>query len=117
MQIAISSFFHYFTPMFKKIESIFEILFSSDGITVKARNLPHRTVSVHKLPLSRVVYNTPLSISLFKNSFAPLFKWSRSEKCHFYVIRYSAGKKVSGADVNAVNGYFYPDTSLIYQPQ
>jgi hypothetical protein len=100
-----------------KAESIFELLFSTTGVTVTNRALAHRQQDQAMLPLGNVRYDIDLPLEEFKAQLQPLYRWSVREKCRFYVIRHSAEKATRNDLINAVGGYFYPDTSIIYKPK
>lgn len=98
-----------------KTESIFEITFSPTGVTVTNRALRHRQEDQAKLPLGHVQYDTDLSLEVFKAQFAELLKWSNTQNCRFYVIRYSKDRATRNDLINSVGYYFYPDSSIIYR--
>lgn len=100
-----------------KAESIFELLFSTTGVTVINRALPHRQEAQAQLPLGNVRYDVDLPLEEFKTQLQPLYLWSVREKCRFYVIRYSTEKATRNDLINTAGGYFYPDSRIIYKPK
>ena len=100
-----------------KAESIFELLITSDGILIKNRHLSHRKTAIADLPLSSVSYGKVLPLSDFQSAVRPLYQWSVDHKCRFYVIRFSSVQSAPIQLVNAINGYFYPDSTIQYRPQ
>lgn len=100
-----------------KAESIFELLFSTTGVTVTNRALPHRQEAQAMLPLGNVRYDVDLPLEEFKAQLQPLYRWSVREKCRFYVIRYTAERATRNDLINTADGYFYPDSSIIYKPK
>lgn len=98
-----------------KSESIFEVLISSTGITITNRALPHRQEQQASLPLAQVRYDTDLPIEEFRAQLRDLYNWSIREKCRFYVIIFSSERATRNDLLNAVYGYFYPDSTIRYR--
>lgn len=95
-----------------KTESIFEILIKPGGIVVYDRDLPRRTTDKADLPLESVHYNVELQLRDFQKQLRPLYLWSVRQKCRFYVIIFSSEDTIRANLVNAVNAFFYPDSSI-----
>lgn len=95
-----------------KTESIFEVVLKPGGIVVHDRDLPHRAADKAALPLEAVQYETELPLEDFQWQLRPLYLWSVEQKCRFYVIIFSSDSSVRTDLVNAVNGFFYPDSRI-----
>jgi hypothetical protein len=95
-----------------KAESIFELTITANGIRIKDHQLPNRTADRALLPLTKVQLNTELPLSSFKSELRPLFQWSQEKQCRFYVIIFSSVSSAPIDLVNAVNGFFYPDSRI-----
>lgn len=98
-----------------KSESIFEVLLSSTGITITNRALPHRQEQQAALPLAQVQYDRDLPLDEFRTQLRDLYNWSVREKCRFYVIIFSSERATRNDLLNAVYGYFYPDSTIRYR--
>lgn len=99
-----------------KVESIYELVMSESGITIIDRPLPHRASDKAQLPISSVPYNVELSNYEFKLHLQPLYQWSVAHNCRFYVIIASSELSAPIHLVNAVNGFFYPNSRIQYRP-
>lgn len=99
-----------------KTESIFELIISDTGIRVIDRPLPHRGEDKAQLPLSAVRYDAELPQHEFETVLRPLYQWSIDHHCRFYVIIASSEFSAPISLVNAVNGFFYPDSRIQYRP-
>lgn len=98
-----------------KTESIFKLVIGANGIKVEDRNLRDRAADKRSLPLQSVEYNRELSLNAFRREVRPLYRWSVTNQCRFYVIIYSSVQNASIDAVNAVNGFFYPDLQIQYR--
>jgi len=99
-----------------KTESIFELLISDTGIRIIDRPLPHRVEDKARLPLSGVRYDEELPLHEFETALLPLYHWSVDHHCRFYVIIASSEYTAPIYLVNAVNGFFYPDSKIQFRP-
>lgn len=99
-----------------KIESIFELVITANGIGIKDHYLPHRAEDKAQLPLAAVKYDTELLLSTFQSQVRPLYQWSVKNRCRFYVIISSTVENAPIQLVNAVNSFFYPDSRIRYRP-
>ena len=99
-----------------KVESIFELVISDTGIRIIDRPLPHRVEDKSQLPLSAVRYDAELPYYEFQTVLRPLYQWSIDHHCRFYVIIASSKHSAPISLVNAVNGFFYPDSKIQYRP-
>lgn len=99
-----------------KTESIFELVISDTGIRIIDRSLPHRVEDKSQLPLSAVRYDAELPHYEFQTVLRPLYQWSIDHRCRFYVIIASSEYSAPISLVNAVNGFFYPDSKIQYRP-
>jgi len=95
-----------------KTESVFEIEIQPGGILVADRDQPHRVEDKVELPLNGIQYDMALSLREFQTQLRPLYRWSVEHKCRFYVIIFSSDANVRTDFVNAVNGFFYPDSRI-----
>jgi hypothetical protein len=95
-----------------QIESVFIVTFKKEGIVVTDRQLPHRSKERAELPLTGVQFEEALGVEQFRRFLAPLYQWSKEHNCRFYVIRFSTSNEAHVAFVNAVNAFFYPDSSI-----
>lgn len=99
-----------------KPESIFELIISDTGIRIIDRPLPHRVKDKSQLPLYGVRYDAELPNYEFQTVLRPLYQWSIDHRCRFYVIIASSEYSAPISLVNAVNGFFYPDSKIQYRP-
>lgn len=92
-------------------EFIFKVDLTNEGIYLYDSAPAHRGEEKKLLPMSGIVYSKPRSTSQFQNETAPLYDWSQSNECRFYVVIYDK----TGADQKAlfkkllstVEGAFY----------
>jgi hypothetical protein len=96
-----------------KEQSIFELVLTTAGIAVKDRNLPDRAADKAALPIKQLVYDREVPVVTFLDQMRPLYSWSIEHNCRFYVILYSTVPSAPIQSVNAVNGYFYPDSKIL----
>jgi primosomal replication protein N len=99
-----------------KVESIFELLVTGNGIVVKDHYLANRVADKADLPLSGVRYDTELSRAEFLGETRSLYQWSVDHGCRFYVIRFTSVANAPVDLLNAMDAYFYPDSKLKYRP-
>ena len=99
-----------------KPESIFELVISNAGIRIIDRPLPHRVEDKSQLPLFGVRYDAELPNDEFHATIRQLYRWSIDHRCRFYVIIASSEYSAPITLVNAVNGFFYPDSKIQYRP-
>jgi hypothetical protein len=98
-----------------KAESIFELLVTGNGIVIKDHRLANRVADKAKLPLSEVRYGAEVSLADFQGETRALYQWSIDHECRFYVIRFASVKNAPVDLLNAMDAYFYPDSSLQYR--
>jgi hypothetical protein len=99
-----------------KVESIFELVITANGIVIKDHFLPHRVTDKAELPLSNVQYGPELSRPDFLGQTRGVYQWSVDHKCRFYVIRFTTVASAPVDMLNAMDAYFYPDSKLQYRP-
>lgn len=99
-----------------RVESIFELIISESGIRVIDRVPLHRTEEKNHLPLSAVLYEVELDRFEFEAAVRPLYQWSVAHQCRFYVMIASSEHSAPIHLVNAVNGYFYPNSKIQFRP-
>lgn len=68
-----------------KPEYIFDVALTTNGLTIRDRKLPHRKDEQSKLPLDRIIFERELTRTQFLNAAKPLYDWSVSHKCRFFV--------------------------------
>lgn len=99
-----------------KVESIFELVITANGIEVHKRNLAHRAKEMEQLPVGGVQFGKELSVANFRVQSRPLYEWSVAQQCRFYVIIFANVQNARIDLINAINGVFYPDSSIRYRP-
>jgi len=99
-----------------RVESIFELIMSESGIRIIDRAPLHRSEEKKYLPLSGVLYDMELDRFEFEAAVRPLYQWSVAHQCRFYVMIASSEHSAPIHLVNAVNGYFYPNSKIQFRP-
>lgn len=99
-----------------KVESLFELRVTANGIIVKDHALPDRVADEAELPLSTVQYGPELSKAQFLGETHGVYQWSVEHKCRFYVIRFTSVASAPVDLLNAMDAYFYPDSKLQFRP-
>jgi hypothetical protein len=99
-----------------KPESIFDLLIGDSGIRITERDPPYQIPPKSELPLAGIRYDTDLLLHEFDRAVLPLYHWSVAHQCRFYVIIASSDRSAPIHFVNAVNGYFYPDSKIQFRP-
>jgi len=69
-------------------EYIFDVAVLQKGFVIRDRKLPHRIEAQRDLPLGLVNFNEFISSGEFKRQLTPLYKWSESHDCRFFVAAY-----------------------------
>lgn len=94
-----------------KIEYIFDVRITSNGLIIQDNELVHRIQEQSELPLIEVEYNTELNTSSFKSALLPLYEWSKAKQCRFFVRTYD---QTSPLEKNSYKKYMRTIGSIFY---
>jgi hypothetical protein len=72
-------------PQTGKPEYIFDVALQSTTIRIRDNALPHREVEQARLPLDTMKFNSDLELNDFRTRTRPIFEWSETEGCRFFV--------------------------------
>ena len=72
-------------PETGRIEYIFDVALSAEGVVVRERDLPHRVNDRKELPLERITTGHLIDVTTFLAQFEPLYTWSVQHECRFFV--------------------------------
>ncbi len=75
-----------------KVEYIFDVALTSNGIILRDNALPHRKKEQRKLPLAKITFKQELNIRQFLRMTNPLFNWSVNHGCRFFVKAFDLTK-------------------------
>jgi hypothetical protein len=96
-----------------KTQSIFELTLGGGGIAIREHPVPDRAADRQALPIQSIPYGQELSASAFVGAVTPLYNWSVTKGCRFYVIRYSSLATAPIEAINRISSMFYPDSSIM----
>ncbi len=68
-----------------RVEYIYQIALTKDGIVIHDSKLPHRETEQKELRVDDIIYDAPLTIRDFRVATKSLFEWSESNECRFFV--------------------------------
>lgn len=71
-----------------KIQYIFDVAATSDGMKVREHHVPEREADRKELPLADVVYHSEVSSKTFMDMMRPVYNWSVENECRFWVLIY-----------------------------
>jgi cell division protein FtsL len=94
-----------------KVEFIFDLRLSHNGITIINNKISHRQADQAKLPISMITYSKYLEPEEFETQTSGIHKWAIDNKCHFFVRIFddtAADEKVIYKDLlQTAEGSFY----------
>lgn len=92
-------------------EYIFDVSLGSDGMRVYLRPPDYRKPELEELPLDGVIYESPADVRTFQKMFRPLYDWSESNKCRFFVRAFDRTeaheKELFKSQLRTTEGFFY----------
>jgi len=97
-------------PVTGRMEYIYDVTISEGGIRMAKGWPKHRNDDLENLPVERVVLDVTRPLSVFEYQTRPLFMYSKTNRCHWYVRLYDEvrhSKTIYKRYRKAVEGHFY----------
>lgn len=103
-----------------RIDYLYEVVLASEGIRMRELEHPHRVAERELLPMPQADPNETLSPAEFLRRTAPLYSYSLTANCRFFVVVYDATaaheKALYKSLLRTVEGHFYKRLSEAAAP-